>query len=75
MISKEQITTRSFEKVCGNLPHGGFALSDRAAFVVTSSGPGSALALCSGRVWEAAIWGATEKWVWFHHSGNVTCSR
>jgi hypothetical protein len=34
---------------CGKLPHGGFASSDR----------GSAQALRSGKVWEAAVWGDT----------------
>jgi hypothetical protein len=43
----------------GNLPHGGFASGNRAPFVLTSSGPGSAHAPCSGRMWEAAVWGAT----------------
>jgi hypothetical protein len=55
----------------GNLPHGSFASSDWAVFVVTSSGPGNAHALRSGRVWEAAVWGATGRC----HPDNVADAR
>jgi hypothetical protein len=47
---------------CGILSHGGFASGDRAPFVLTSSGPGSAHTRRSGRVWEVAVWGVTGRW-------------
>jgi hypothetical protein len=52
-------------------------------FIVTSWGPvqrtpgtwlGRAHALLTGRVWEAAVWGATGQWTRRHHSCNVAVS-